>query len=187
MLVKNIIKKSAEFLNLNNVKKYLDNELEITDEIESDINTFLLSVNMVNNTIASSYIELISDVEIDVSDGLIPYSEISDKSIIEIKSVTTTGGEKIDYKLYPEGVKIDEFSKVKIEYTYFPSEVTIDDEIDYFLKVNEITFAMGVVGEYLYIKGAIDDASVWDKRFKQSLFNVIRPKRNIVLPAKRWE
>ena len=73
-----------------------------------------------------------------------------------------------------------------IEYSYFPSEVSIDSDINYYTKVNTLTFAMGVVGEYLFLKGNIDEGAIWDKRFKQSLFSCVRPKRSIVMPKRRW-
>lgn len=188
MLVKNIIKKSAEFLGLKNVQKYLNNEIEITDEISEELDTFLLAINLVNNNIASSYIELVGNVEISSdNNGKILYSEISNNPIIEIKNVSTKHGDNVGYKLFPDYIKLDYNNAVNIEYTYFPNEVTIEDEINYYLKLNELNFAVGVVGEYLYIKGIIDDASTWDKRFKQNMFNLIRPKRNLIMPTRGWD
>ena len=84
------------------------------------------------------------------------------------------------------GVKVDKVGDYFVEYSYFPNKVSINDDIDYYLKLNELTFAMGVVGEYYYLKGAIDDACMWDKRFKSSMFNLLRPKRSVSIPARRW-
>ena len=52
--------------------------------------------------------------------------------------------------------------------------------------MNKYIFAMGVFAEYLYIKGNIDDAYMWDKRFKNSMINIVRPRRNITIPERRW-
>jgi len=186
MIVKNIIKMSAEFLDLKNVIKYLSDEIESSEDVLEEVSNLLLGVNMVNNNIASSYIELIGEKKINCKKLVIPYSEISDKSIIEIKSIVSTGGKKVGFKIMPDGVSLDSVGDYVITFSYFPEKVTLDDEINYYLKLNEITFAMGVVGEYLYIKGVIDDAYMWDKRFKNTMFNLLRPKRNIVMPAKRW-
>lgn len=60
MLVKEIIKVSAEYLDLKSIRDYIENKLEINEEIEQEINTFLLAINMVNSGIASSYFELVS-------------------------------------------------------------------------------------------------------------------------------
>lgn len=187
MKVKNIIKKSAEFLRLENVVRYLNDQMEITSEIDQEIKDFLIAINMVNNNIASSYLELIDVVEIVNRKGEISFNDISQNPIIEIKNVCDFAGNDISYKLLSTGLKVSEVEHIKVTYSYFPQEVGVDDDIDYYLKINDLVFAIGVVGEYLYIKGAIDEASIWDKRFKQTMFNLIRPKRNIVIPAKRWE
>ena len=60
------------------------------------------------------------------------------------------------------------------------------DEINYYTKMNVSLFALGVVAEYLFIKGDIEEAYTWDKKFKQSLMGVLRFKRSLVLPKRRW-
>ena len=64
MLVKDIIKVSAEYLDLKNIKDYIENKVEINDEIDQEINTFLLAINMVNSCVASSYFELVLSKEL---------------------------------------------------------------------------------------------------------------------------
>ena len=187
MLVKEILKISADFLELKNVKKYLNSEVEISDEIEEEINNLLLGLNMVNNTIAASYIDLNGIKKIDTNNKVIPFSDISQKSIIEIKSVESIAGNLLGFKIMPDGLLVDTAGSCVVKYTYFPDRLELDSEINYYLKLNEITVAMGVVGEYLYIKGVLDDAYMWDKRFKSAMFNLLRPKRNIVMPARRWK
>lgn len=189
MLVKNIIKKSAELLGFKNVVNYLDGNIEADKDIEDDVKLFLIGVNMVNANVASSYMELIgSNRVIAELFNRISYSEISpNNSIIEIKKITKLNGESVSFKLFPDGVEVLSGGDLIIEYSYFPNEVSIDDSIDYYLKLNEIIFALGVVGEFLYIKGAIEEAVMWDKKFKQNMFNLTRPKRNIVMPVKEWK
>lgn len=188
MLVKNIIKKSADFLGYKNIVKYLNEEIELNSEIEYELNNFLIGVNMINNNIASNYIELCGKSQVVVnSNMLIPYNSVSSNVIIEVKKITTLAGNEINFCVYPDGINVDGNGSVIVYFTYFPSEVGLGDSINHYLKVNEIIFAMGVVGEYLYIKGAIDNASIWDKRFKQNMYNLVRPKRNLIMPAKRWE
>ena len=187
MLVKEIIRTSAEYLDMKNIIKFIDGEIESNEEILDDINNFVLAVNMVNNSIASSYIELVGSILLTPNiNNQISYKDISEKSIIEIKKVTGNNGEEIKFKITPDGVVVDKNSLCEIEYSYFPSRVDLSGEIDYYTRLNDMTFAMGVVAEYLYIKGNIDDAYSWDKKFKNTIFNLLRPRRNIVLPNKGW-
>lgn len=187
MFVKEIIKVSAEYLDIKNLIDFIDGKVESNDEIQSDINSLVLAVNMVNSFVASSYIELINvkDVMPD-KDGKINYIDIDENGVIEIKNITSNSGEKIAFKCMPSGVVLDNDTLCKIEYSYFPSRVIFEDNIDYFSKLNKYIFAMGVVSEYLYLKGNIDDAYMWDKRFKNSIMNIVRPRRSITIPERRW-
>ncbi|MBQ7351610.1 MAG: hypothetical protein IJW59_01915 [Clostridia bacterium] len=186
MIVKEIIKRSAELLGLKEVVDAIDSNEDYSVGVKEDIDNLLIAVNMVNNNIAGSYIELIGLVNVESFSGFIPYVKISNNSIIEIKKILKDGIEQ-EFRLFPEGVKVDTLGMCEVEYSYFPERVEFDSEINHYLKINELVFALGVVGEYLYIKGAIDDAYMWDKRFKSSMFNLVRPKRNLVIPARRWE
>lgn len=192
MLVKNIIRKSAEFLKLKSVIDYLDSlesdEVDNVEDASDIINDLLLSVNMVNTNIASSYIELINKIDVDVDKSVrLNFDNISSLSIIEIKSIKNYSNHNVKFKVYPNGVDVDFTGRVMIEYSYFPVDVELNGNIKHYLKLNELTFALGVASEYLYLQGAYEDALVWENRFKQNLFNLIRPKRNIILPQRSFD
>lgn len=187
MLVKDIIKVSAEYLDIKNVVSFLDNKIENNEEVLQEINTFLLAVNMVNSGIASSYIELVSTKELQPdASNKIQYNNIDEKGVIEIRKVEDKGGRKVNFKVMPGGVLLEDNCLCNIEYSYFPSSVDLEDNIDYYSKINKYIFAMGVSAEYLYLKGNIDDAYSWDKRFKNYMLNLNRPRRNITIPERRW-
>ena len=186
MKVKNIIRNAAEYLNLKNVIKFLEGEIDTSEEVERDLHNLIIAVNMVNNTVASSYIELVTESDLDAKNDIIKFNEISSYSIIEIKKIVSGSGAHVPFKILTEGIKLPKPGSYKIEFTYFPEKLDIDDNLDYYLKLNELTFAMGVASEFLYIRGDVDDGYMWDKRFKNSLYNLLRPKRNIVMPARRW-
>ncbi len=186
MIVKNIIIDCAKYLELSDVLEYLNSESqEITEDVSEKLNTLLIAVNMTNNLIASIYFELIDCINVEVQNNIVPFSNISNKNIVEIKNVYDDNNFKIPFKVLSDGVHIN-YSKVKIEYSYLPDPVNLESDINYYLKLNSLLFAQGVVGEYLFLKGNIDEAYSWDKRFKDTLFAMSKPKRNINMPSKRW-
>lgn len=186
MKVKDIIKSSAQFLNMDNVVSVLEDNVEIEEQTKDELNNFLIAVNMTNNYIASSYINLFDCVELSNNKNVIPYSEISTNDIIEIKRVFDKNGNDIKYKVMPNGLQVDK-GNIFIEFSYFPKSLEMDDDITYYTKLNTMVFALGVVAEYLFLKGSLNEAYVWDKKFKTTIFNLTRPKRNIKIPARRWE
>lgn len=187
MLVKDIVKVACEYLELKNIVECIDNKIEKTDDIEEEIRCLILAVNMVNSSVAASYIELISNKTVYTDENKkINYNDIDTRGIIEIKKVYNGSGCNIGFKLMPGGIIVEESQDCFIEYSHFPDSVELEDNIDYYLKLNKYIFAMGVVAEYLYIKGNVDDAYMWDKRFKNSMLNVVRPRRSITIPERRW-
>lgn len=186
MKVKEIIKQSAKYLNMESVLEALDNNAINDDQVKEDISNFLIAINMTNNSIASNYIELFDIVEINNKKDIMPFSDFTTFDVIEIKKVLDKNGNDLSFKVTPVGVQTSK-GNICIEYSYFPMQVGLDDEINYYTKLNSMVFALGVVGEYLFLKGALNDAYVWDKKFKSTLFSLSRPKRNINIPVRRWE
>ena len=188
MLVKDIIKKACKLINLSDVLEYLNDEtgtITQSDEVSEKLDKLLLSVNLTNNTLSSQYFEISDCAVCDNSNGVVSFGNITSKNIVEIKKVTDVENKDIEYKVLSDGVH-SAYKSLKIYYTYIPSDVIISDNINYYLKLSEITFAYGVVSEYLFLIGDLDEASIWDEKFKNILFAISRPRRNIVMPSKCW-
>lgn len=186
MKVKDILINVAKIMELDQLYDYLTStDMVASDDVNGCIEKLLLAINMTNSVIASQYVELTDVAYVQVYDGVIDYKNISDKNIIEIKDVTSFNGSPIEYKLCSNGIYVDDYM-VNVKFSYFPSDVGLDDNIDYYSKMNSITFAYGVIAEYLFLKGDFEESNIWDNKFKQTLSSIIRPKRNIVTPAKRW-
>ncbi len=187
MEVKNIILNTAKLLNMSDLITYLDDMQHVVPSADTlkDIEDMILAVNITNSNIACNYIELTSTKRVHSDSGVVVYNYLSNKNIIEIKSVKDLNGNKVKYTVRPDNLLIPKGSH-DIEFSYYPASVGLADNINYYLKINEIIFALGVAGEYLFIKGDIDDAYMWDKRFKQMMLGALRPKRQIDMPVDRW-
>lgn len=185
MLVKDIIKKTAELLELNDVLEYYAGGTEEpTEDVSNTIKKILLSINLTNNTIASQYFEIIGYQDVNCDD-VVPFSKISNNEIVEIKNVVDEHGEKVNFRVMADGVHMPS-GKWQVIYSYLPKDVVESDNINYYTKIGTMLFAYGVASEYLFLIGDIDNAYFWDKRFKDELFSLSRPKRCINMPSKRW-
>ena len=186
MNVKEIIINVSKILELDDVVEYLSDESIVPYEsILEDVEKLTLAVNMLNAVVASQYIELKDCKVIEVNSDIVSYSSITDKQIIEVKEVLSADGVPVSYKKMANGIKCS-CNKVEITYSYFPSIVAIDDEINYYIGVDILTFSLGVVGQYLFLKGDFEEAYIWDEKFKQTISSVIKTKRKIVMPSKRF-
>lgn len=182
MNVKSVIKNSAKLLELYDVVEDIETKEDVSSNEE--IEAFVLATNMAINDVASNYINVCGKKRIDATNGSIKFSEISDNPIIQIKKVLRNNL-PIKFRVHSDAIEVEK-GVCEIVYSYFPPSVDMDDDFTYFPTLNELLFSYAVVSEYLFLKGQIDDAYVWDKRFKASLLSIQRPCRNIVLPKKRW-
>ncbi len=182
MNVKSVIKNSAKLLELYDVVDALESGENI--DSNEDVETLLLATNMAINNVASNYINVCDKKKVEVAVGAIKFSDISDNPIIQIKKVLRNDL-PIKFRVHSDAIEVEN-GVCEIVYSYFPPSVELNDNFAYFPTLNELLFSYAVVSEYLFLKGQIDDAYVWDKRFKASLLSIQRPCRNIVLPKKRW-
>ena len=54
-------------------------------------------------------------------------------------------------------------------------------------KVDERLVAYGAIAEYMFLTGMYDEASMWDKRYKDLIQTTLYPNRSIRIPQRRWE
>ena len=186
MIVKDIIKNTAKLLALSDVLDYYKDEtITPSEEVTNTIEDLLLATNTTNSYIGSLYFELTATSNVNSVNGIISFSSITNKDIVEIKDVKDAYGNNVQFKILSDGIHILDGNYV-VSFSYLPEELKIDDSIDYYQKLNTLMFSYGVAGEYLFLKGNVEEAYLWDKRFKDLLFALARPKRNINMPSERW-
>ncbi len=183
VLVKDVIISACKLIGLNDLCVYLNGESDVLQD-ESELSDMVVAVNMASNNIATNYIELKDSISIDMDREYILLNDLTDRVILSIKSVKRNGVNTW-FKVCHDRLRVPK-GKLEVEYTYFPDNVSLDDSIDYYSRINPMLFAQAVVAEYLFIKGEIDDAYMWDKRFKYNILNILRPRRIVGLPARRW-
>ena len=183
IVVKNVLKTVVGLLGLNGLTPYFSGESIDSDEMQ-ELDNLVVATNMAVGNIAANYLPVYDKCKLVVKDGSVKFSSITDRAIIKIKKVTRNG-EKIDFRVHNDSMEL-ESGECEILYSYFPNMVTINDNIEFFGKLNEMLFGYAVAAEYLFLKGQIDDAYMWDKRFKASVLSIQRPSKNIVIPKRRW-
>ncbi len=188
MIVKDVIKLTATLLQLNNFISggYFDEGETVTEEDELTATLLTNCFNIVNNTIATEYVPLIEEKECIVNDGKVAYSDLSDKTIMNIKSVKRLNGTPSRFSCFPTYIKVDE-SKVNISFAYFPPSLSEQSTVNTFgIHISEQIYAYGMASEYCVVTGMYDDAAIWDNKFKNALQGVVKKLGNIKLKERSW-
>lgn len=180
--IKETIELTAVLLQLENVLEHsiitgeIDNLTdEVREETEKEINLLVRCTNLVCGEVASEYFPLKATQKFVVEDGSIPFSEF-EKPLLDIYSIKQNS-ELCKFKLYPSEVKTVT-GDVEIEYTYIPEKMKIDDDMEFEqYKLGARTIAYGIACEYCLINSMFEEALIWNKRFKDSLYQVVKSMR----------
>lgn len=188
MTVVNIIKNACIFLQKEDLLGVtaLGGSGSATSAQTKELDFLLRCLNLVYNQIATDYIPLLHTEKLTPTNGEIIFSSFT-KSVLDIKRVEDKFGIRTNYKLYPDRIATID-GEVKITYSYEPiALVSLSSTIEsFFEKLTERVIAYGVAMEYSFISGLHDDASIWEKRFKDGILVAARKKSEIRLPSRRW-
>jgi hypothetical protein len=188
MIVKNVLKNAINYLGLTHLlnTNLFNGSGAVSDDDMAEINSLINCLNLVVNEVASEYVTLKDKVKLSTTNGVIYYSKLSNKIVSDILSVKQ-GETGVSYVLKADRLETVP-GLVEIEFAYQPGQVTsINETIDFAnYKLNERVLAYGVVAEYNFLYANYDDATIWDNRFKNSLSNLIRPKREIKIKQRLW-
>ena len=185
MLVKEIIKKVLNYTGNYELSNAIESG-EYTTTQQRDIDLLVDCINLTNSNIATNYVKLIKSKKVQNTTGIISYSKVTNEMIFNIISVTTSGGEKVNFTVKNDGIETKK-GEVIIKYSYFPADVQLEDSIlIYPTKVNERIFVFGVISEYYYAKGVFDEAQIWEEKFKLEMRNIMRIPTCRIIKKRRW-
>ena len=189
MEIVNILKNACVFLQKDELLEITEfgGEEDSTEKQQKEVSMLLRCLNLVYNEIATAYIPLIATETISTSNGEVKLDNFS-KKVLDIRRIEDKYRFRVNYKLYPDKIFINQGGEYKITYSYQPEELeSLEDDMESFSeKLTERVISYGVAMEYSFISGLHDDASVWEKRFKDGLLIATRKKSGMRLPSRRW-
>lgn len=188
MIVKNVLINAANYLGLTHLLNttLLDGANVATADEVAEVNTLISCLNLVINQIASEYVTLKDKVKVTSSTGVIYYSNLSKKVVVDVLGVKLNGV-PVEYSCKPDKLETVP-GTLEIEFAYQPTQLnSINSTIDFAnFKLNERVLAYGLVAEYNFLYANYDDAAIWDNRFKTSLSNLLRPRREVKIKQRLW-
>ncbi|MCQ2400141.1 MAG: hypothetical protein MJ072_06510 [Clostridia bacterium] len=178
MTIRDILKISAVYLGREDLIAYF-NDSTAGNVSLAEVDSFVKCANFVINELATEYVPIKTTEGCDSTNGQILYSSLS-ATPLDILNVYDAFGNSLEFKTTPLYVKTSP-SAVRIEYSYVPVEYSLNDTVAYTENTLPArVIAYGVTAETCLIDGKYREAEIWDKRFKDSILNVIIPKRSVM-------
>ena len=169
MTVKDIIKKSAELLNMKDVLLYLNNvENSPSQETLATVSSLTGLSNLVLNELAVTFVPMTTTETKIVTNGKLNFSSLT-KTPYKIISVCDEYGESVFYTLTPTAIKVS-LRTVVVTYAYIPSNYGLTDVVGYTeSEISSRLISYALCAEYLITVSAFDEAVMWRKRFTEEL------------------
>jgi len=177
MTVKEIIITSCKMMQEDLLAQKINDEVELSEEENVLKDNLLKCFNFIQNEIATEYIPLVKIEEVSGVEGGLLLSSLSER-IAYVLSLKDSNGDNVKYKII--GNKLVFEGKATLNYCYCPKKVELSSECKILLP--ERVMAYGVLREYYLLQGFASEASVFEKKFKHSLFNFSRRKSEVVMP-----
>ena len=180
MGVKDIVVLAAGLLGLGD---------QVQDELNGDgsktlVESLVRCYNIVEKQLAVDYLPLTAEETFSSETGVVEFKNFSKKPV-RILRATDGWGNDLPFKLFPEYVKTQQ-GKIVFFYAYVPEEKTIEQEAEVALQITDRLIAYGVACEYALACGLFEDASVWDKKFKDAISAVYRANPAKKISSRRW-
>ena len=183
VLVKAAVRATAQALGIaDGVEAFLDGEE--TEEGKRDTELLVKCFNHVENELALDYLPLLAEDEVLSSTGAVRYAELTYPAV-RIFCVEDGEGTSLKYTLFPDRLETSS-GKLKIVYSYTPTEKGVDEESDYQTAVSERLFLYGMAAEYCLVEGELEAAGIWDKKYKEAIAAAYRLRPIKRSRSRRW-
>ena len=175
MTLKEIVIKSANILGIDEID---------FENPSSNLSKLIDSAKMIFSEISLERLALKTKENISLVGGKGRYVDLAFpvREILKIKH----GGKFYSVKEYPDFFEIegDISGTVEVHYLYYLPDATLDEKLPLPPSLSPYVVATGVVSEYYYRSGMVDEALFYKTRFDYSILNVSRTLRSIYLPRR---
>lgn len=180
--VEGVTRKAATLLGFGEeIAAYFDDDDE---RAKSKAELLLTCFQLIENELSLDYLPLYGEERVKPRLGRVYYSNLS-SPVVRIVRVTDLDGNPVKYRLFPAYIETD-LAEVRVLYVYMPADKYFDEEVEQNLAVSERLYAYGMAAEYCIATGLLEEAAIWDKKYKE----VIESARSLTpcerIRSRRW-
>lgn len=160
-------------------------EEEVSVETPSaKLNKLIDCANMVYAELTLEYVHLKTRENLVFSEGRAYYDGFKER-VREVLAVFS-GGKKVPFTMYPLYVEADAEGEAEVVYNYYLGELELTDEMILPPQYTEYVLAVGVVSEYYYRTGLVDEAIFYKNRYDTAVTNLSRKVKSVRVKERRF-
>ncbi len=186
MTVKEILILCADISDRKDLATYLiEGSSDISPDTSFDAETLLKCYNITISEIATEYYRLKTIEEFSTNNGVLEYETLKENPLAIVK-VYNNKGEQVKAKILPTKLYTNIESGL-IEYEYLPKNQKVEDTCCFNgTQITGRVIALGIVTQFLLIKGAYNEAENFNGRYRSALLASLTPRRVKKIPPRKW-
>lgn len=187
MNVLECVRFATEFLCMTTLSDYIDGGCKdsLSDNDMADYTSLCMCSITVLHEVATELVPLTDEADIEIVDGKISY-DMFPYTAIEILKVVKEG-KRVPITSYYNGICLNETGTVTVTYNRLPYLGDMYETLDWKdSRVNARNIGLGIAAEFSLKNGMVDDAIIWDKRYKDSLAASLVVNRPQSIKRRRW-
>jgi len=184
MKVNEVLKLAAVHVGRNDLKRYIESPTD--DEVlKEECENLLTYYNSVEKELALDYFPLLSEETMETETGEIFYDDFSFPPA-SVKGIYSSEGVRLAAEFFAEYVRTAK-GRVRIVYSYMPSDKTGDDECERFYGVPVSALVAGIAKNYCLAAGMADESVMWNQTYNDCV-QAARTRRETRrrITARRW-
>ena len=182
MKVLDILLEAADMLGIKEgIRAFFNGD---ADDYEMQGTQLLTCFHLAECALALDYIPLYAEDELLSATGRLEFSAFS-HAPVRIIDVKDWDDVSIPYTLYPKYLKSDA-GHVKVTYTYTPDLKSCEDDSDFAMLTSPHILVYGTLVQYCLANGMVQEAAIWDKKWKDSVEYLNQTKKCKRLGSRTW-
>jgi len=195
MTILNIIQEAAECLTLDRLAaaaRLTSNQTANLSPHEArEFDILFQCTRAVIDEIGREYMPLTITVPVQTNtEGVVEHRTMPHR-VLEIISVKSIAGQKLSFLREVDRIRvanITTFTTILVTYKYTPQPQSLTSRVEFDgTRIGRRLIAFGVAAEFCIRQGLIDEAALWDRRYKDALLAALRPLREKRVKARRFK
>lgn len=184
MKVNEVLKLAAAHVGRNDLKKFIESPTD-DEDLKEEYDNLLTYYNSVEKELALDYFPLLNEEMVETDTGEISYDDFSFPPA-SIKGIYSAEGVRLAADFFAEYIRTAK-GKVRVVYSYLPSDKTADDECEKFYGIPVAALVAGIAKNYCLASGMADESVMWNQTYNDCV-QAARARREARrrITARRW-
>ena len=186
--VKNVIESATKMLGIDELGD-LSSTSSLDDRAQKILNDLIYCFNEVYQELLTDYFPIVIEEEMTLDKTRRVVFENLNNHILRLYAILDENYQNLSYVVLSSFARLNcPIKKVIVRYSYLPALASsLNDELDCAnIGITERIMALGVSAEYCLYRGKMNEASIFEQKYKNSIESAKLPTKRMYVKSRKW-